>query len=241
MDILDLYEQWARTYDRQRNLTRDLDRSVSREILSRFHFRVILEFGCGTGKNTSLLGRIGDKVLAMDFSPAMIRRARAKRNSADIFFAVADIARPWPCPDASVDLITVNLVLEHVHDLNAVFAEASRCLVPGGRLFICELHPFRQYRGVKAHFQTGGATVQIPAFTHHISDFLATAQRCRLILENFREWRHAEDQGGLPRLVSFMFEKRSKVMAIRPIRPSSDSTGRRRRRKPSSSRPPATT
>jgi protein-L-isoaspartate O-methyltransferase len=35
----------------------------------------VLEIGCGTGKNTSVLAQIGEKVLALDFSENMIEKA----------------------------------------------------------------------------------------------------------------------------------------------------------------------
>ncbi len=69
------------------------------------------------------------------------------------------------------------------------------------------LHPYRQYQGVRANFQRERETTYIPAFVHHISDFIDAAKHTGLILESFKEWWHAEDQNKLPRLVSFMFEK----------------------------------
>ncbi len=81
-------------------------------------------------------------------------------------------------------------------------------MVEGGRFFICELHPFRQYQGIKARFQGDQGTSEIQAFVHHISDFLEAAEKSGLTLEDFREWWHEEDQDKPPRLVSFTFEKR---------------------------------
>lgn len=203
------YTQWAATYDTDRNLTRDLDQQVTRTVLGERRYRSILEIGCGTGKNTGLLARIGDEVHAIDFSEGMLAQARAKGFGAAVRFTQADLIRPWPCPDRSVDLISCNLLLEHIGDLHFVFAEAVRCLAPSGDLFVCELHPFKQYLGSRAVFHRDDARIEVPAFVHHISEFLDAAARAGLTLTSLKEWWHADDQQAPPRLVSFMFAKQT--------------------------------
>ena len=208
MTIQDAYTDWSATYDSDRNLTRDLDQHVARQELERFRCKSILELGCGTGKNTPLLASVGERVHALDFSAGMIEKARAKVTSAHVTFEIADIIKRWPCKDQSFDLIACNLVLEHIEDLNFIFAEASRVLIEGGRFFICELHPFRQYLGTQARFQRDDDTKHIAAFTHHITDFTNDALANGLGLIERKEWWHEEDVGKAPRLISFLFENR---------------------------------
>lgn len=207
MNIQDAYTDWAATYDEDRNRTRDLDQQVTQATLGHQHFGAIVEIGCGTGKNTALLAQLGDRVRALDFSTGMLARARAKVQAANVTFAEADLTQPWPVADSSADLVVCNLVLEHIEDLHFILAEAGRVLTPGGRFFICELHPFRQYAGTVANFQRAAGAVQIDAYVHHISDFLAAAAASGFALASLREWWHAEDEGKPPRLVSFVFEK----------------------------------
>jgi ubiquinone/menaquinone biosynthesis C-methylase UbiE len=209
MNTREAYTSWSATYDADRNLTRDLDQVVTRASLANLRCKSVLEIGCGTGKNTPLLAQIGERVCALDFSEGMIAQAKAKLRFDHVNFVVADITKPWPCEELFVDLIVCNLVLEHIRDLSFIFSEASRVLVDAGHFFICELHPFRQYQGTQAKFQRGAETVEIPAFVHHLSEFTEAAVRHGLSLRSFREWWHEEDeQDKLPRLVSFMFEKR---------------------------------
>jgi malonyl-CoA O-methyltransferase len=68
MKIQDAYTRWSATYDSDRNGTRDLDRQVTESTLADRKYQNILELGCGTGKNTALLDRIGRRILALDFS-----------------------------------------------------------------------------------------------------------------------------------------------------------------------------
>ena len=107
------------------------------------------------------------------------------------------------------DLISCNLVLEHIKDLLHIFAQAARVLKPGGIFLANELHPFRQYKGTKARFERGTETVKVEAFVHHISDFIHVAEANRLALVKLNEYWHEEDTAKPPRLVSFIFSKPS--------------------------------
>lgn len=209
MTIRGAYTAWAATYDTDENRTRDLDQAVTAELLGGRRVARALEIGCGTGKNTALLGRISAAVLGLDFSDGMLARARAKLAAPHVAFARADLTRPWPCAGGSVEIIACNLVLEHIEQLAPVFAEAARCLHPGGLLLVSELHPCRQYAGTQARFAAPDATVRIPAFVHHISDFLAAAAGAGLTLQALREWWHADERDRPPRLVSFELLRRA--------------------------------
>jgi SAM-dependent methyltransferase len=208
MSIQDAYDYWSSTYDTDSNFTRDLDAIVTQKKLGDLHFNTILEIGCGTGKNTSFLAQIGDRVYALDFSGAMMDKAKERVQAENVTFSLVDITQPWQVKDGSMDLVVCNLILEHIEDLGFVFSEAARSLSPNGKFFVSELHPFKQYQGRKAIFERDGATIEIQAFVHHITDFLEAAKENGLTLVELKEWWHEEDQNEPPRLVSVMFEKR---------------------------------
>lgn len=208
MKIQDAYTRWSTTYDSDRNLTRDLDRRVTESTLRDRKCQNILELGCGTGKNTALLDRIGRKILALDFSPGMLQQAKTKLKTDHVFFVRADLTKPWPAKTGSFELVVCNLVLEHIEDLEPVFYQASQSLTAGGEFFVSELHPFRQYQGTQASFRNEQETVEIDAFVHHLSDFTEAARENGFSLKSMKEWWHEEDLNKPPRLVSFLFEKR---------------------------------
>ncbi len=208
MAIQAAYNEWSHTYDSDNNATRDLDQVVTGRVLGKLRFESIIEIGCGTGKNTVLLSRLGGRVHALDFSEGMLAKAKGKLEQLpNIIFSVADVTKCWPCAERSAKLVACNLVLEHVRELSPVFSEAARVLVKGGWFFICELHPFRQYQGTVANYRSGAQMTQIPAFVHHISDFLESAQNWGFTLKALQEWWHEKDDGKPPRLVSFLFER----------------------------------
>jgi malonyl-CoA O-methyltransferase len=207
MNVLEAYAEWSHTYDDDRNLTRDLDEDVMRQTFAGTQYGTILEIGCGTGKNTALLAAIADRVQALDFSEAMIAQARRRVLPEKVKFTVSDLTKRWPVADSSINLISCNLVLEHLENLSFIFAEAARVLDSDGRFFISELHPFRQYLGTQARFQRNQETRSIDAFVHNVTDFTENARNHSLKLEALREWSHAEDKGKPPRLISFMFKK----------------------------------
>ena len=199
MNIQQAYNNWSTTYDSDENRTRDLDQVVTEKTLANWQCKSILELGCGTGKNTRFLSQIGESVHAIDFSEGMISLAREKLKCRNVTFSFADITHPWHCDNASVDLVVCNLVLEHIENIAFIFSEASRVLVAGGHFFICELHPFRQYQGTQANFQTTHGTREIQAFVHHISDFLDAAKSSGFCLKELNEWWHETDQNKLPK------------------------------------------
>jgi len=211
MSIANAYSAWAATYDTDRNLTRDLDAEVTRQRLGTQPLSVIVEAGCGTGKNTGYFSQLADEVHALDFSHGMLDVARRRVTAPNVHFHQADLSGDWPCPANGANLVSFNLVLEHIQDLAGVMRQACKALRPGGRIFISELHPFKQYQNSQARFLTSqGEEVKVPAFTHHVSDFLGAAEARGLRLLRFDEWWHPEDpRGAVPRLASFVFQSPS--------------------------------
>ena len=210
MSIDAAYTRWADRYDTDHNRTRDLDRSVTAEVLGARRFGMSIEAGCGTGKNTSLLAGISSSVLAMDFSAGMLDRAKDRVREPHVTFCHTDLLTAWPCDTGVADLVSCNLVLEHVEELDWVCGEAARTLRPDGLFFICELHPFRQYLGTQANFvDNEGSPVVIRAYTHHLSDFIRSASGAGFTLDRVDEWWHAEDTDKPPRLLSLLLKKRA--------------------------------
>ena len=207
-EVAAAYDRWAATYDIDPNRTRDLASTVLRQRDLDITGRDVIEIGCGTGNNTRWLAERAGNVLALDFSEGMLRQASARVHSPLVRFARHDIRFAWPVADASADLIIIMLVLEHIEDLEPVFAEAARALRAGGLLFLCELHPTRQMSGRQAEFtnRETGEQERIPAYLHEISEYVNTGLKAGFELAHLGEWRDSNaPRSEMPRLLSAEF------------------------------------
>ena len=122
MNIQSAYNIWSESYDENKNLTRDLDAKIVRKEFSNQKFNSILEVGCGTGKNTIFFSEIADKVYAIDFSRGMISKAKEKIKSDNVQFTQSDITRKWPIENNTIELVTCNLILEHIESVDFIFS-----------------------------------------------------------------------------------------------------------------------
>jgi ubiquinone/menaquinone biosynthesis C-methylase UbiE len=154
MDVKEAYNNWASQYDTNLNKTRDLEARALRASLASVTFDNCLEIGCGTGKNTIWLMEKASHVTAVDLSDEMLAKAREKISSSKVQFVQANITQPWTFARSSYDLVTFSLVLEHIEHLGDIFEKVFGVLKTGGHMYIGELHPFKQYTGSKARFET---------------------------------------------------------------------------------------
>lgn len=93
---------------------------------------VVVEIGVGTGAVALPLAQRGHQVVGFDLSLPMLSRAHDRLG---VRVARAD-AHHLPVPAAAVSNVVMVWVLHLVADLPAVVAEATRILVPGGRLAV---------------------------------------------------------------------------------------------------------
>ncbi len=199
------YNSWSEIYDTNINKTRDLDKKATIQTLSKYNFRAVLELGCGTGKNTVFLLQKAKNIIAIDFSEKMLQKAKEKIKSSSVQFQKADINKRWAVNNSSFDLITCSLTLEHIENIDFIFNQAYQKLKPEGHFFVCELHPYKQYTGSKARYETPNGIELLETYTHHVSDYLSAAQNSNLQLIELNEW--FDEDTNLPRLISFVFRK----------------------------------
>ncbi len=199
------YNQWAEQYDTNKNRTRDLEAISLRSALAELNFQHCLEIGCGTGKNTEWLLTKTRCITAVDLSEGMLAKAREKINNQRVQFIQADITQPWEFIRDPVDLATFSLVLEHIEDLDAVFSKLSQVMAPKGYVYVGELHPFKQYLGTKARYETQEGLQIVTCYNHHVSEFFQAAKNHGFQLIHLQEW-FDDDHKDLPRILSMIFQ-----------------------------------
>jgi ubiquinone/menaquinone biosynthesis C-methylase UbiE len=208
MDVKQAYDIWAAQYDTTINSTRDLEAISLRTTLADFQFDLCLEIGCGTGKNTEWLLQKAKQVLSVDLSDEMLSVARKKINSDKVRFLQADITREWDFTNQVFDLVTFSLVLEHIENLDDIFNKVSKATAPNGFVYVGELHPFKQYTGTKARFDTGDGQQIVPCFNHHVSDFIKSAKDHGFEIENLAEFFDGNDRTSVPRILTLILRKK---------------------------------
>ncbi|MFF2012683.1 class I SAM-dependent methyltransferase [Streptomyces sp. NPDC058195] len=135
------YDTVATSYaDHTRHLLDDAP--GERDVLARFAGLVrargggpVADVGCGTGRVTAHLNRLGTDAFGTDLSPGMIEVAR--REHPGLRFdtgSMTDLA----LPDASVSGLIAWYTLIHVpdHEIGPVLAHFRRVLRPGGPLLL---------------------------------------------------------------------------------------------------------
>lgn len=207
MNIKQAYNSWADKYDTNQNKTRDLDKKATIKTLEKYEFSNVLELGCGTGKNTIYLLEKAQRIIGLDFSEEMFQKAQNKITNKRVKFVNADLTKKWDVVNEFANLITCSLTLEHIKNLDFVFNQAYQKLQKNGYFFICELHPFKQYMGSKARYESKNKIIELKTYTHHISEYLSCAEKNGFLLIEINEWFDEEIENEIPRLISFVFKK----------------------------------
>ncbi len=207
MDTKKAYNAWSKQYDTNINKTRDLEAAALKETLANIAFDNCLEIGCGTGKNTEWLLTKAKQITAVDLSEEMLARAKEKISSDKVQFVEADINEEWMFTNDKFDLVTFSLVLEHIENLESIFKKVANVIKPGGFVYVGELHPFKQYTGSKARFETNEGLQVVPCFNHNTSDFTNAAKYYGLEIADINEYFDNDDRTIIPRIITFLFNK----------------------------------
>ena len=139
------FREHAAEWDRLRKL-HAADEAVEQAIqkaLGDKPFRSLLDLGTGTGRMLELFGSSIDRGLGIDMSLDMLLLARARLERAGLRHCsvrqgdIYDLS----VPRDSFDVVIIHQVLHYLDDGARAIKEASRALVPGGRLLVIDFAP----------------------------------------------------------------------------------------------------
>ena len=136
-----LYTSWARKYDVDNNLLIFLEEKVFKDFIGGVSEKNVLDFGCGTGRYAIPLAKRGARVVAVDFTNSMLKRAKekAKKDKLDIRFEKTDITKYKP--KRKFDLIISMLVLDHIKNLKRIVSVIDNASKIGTAAVISNVHP----------------------------------------------------------------------------------------------------
>jgi SAM-dependent methyltransferase len=135
---------------------------------------VVVDLGSGGGLDVFLAAKMvgpAGRAIGIDMTPAMIERARTnakKGGYTNVEFYQSTIDR-IPLPDASVDCVISNCVLNLAPAKSAVFREIARILKPGGRMAVSDIAlrqelPEAVARSVAAYVGCIAGAIQIDVY-----------------------------------------------------------------------------
>ena len=184
------YDRWAEVYDRDDNPLIQLEERHFGTLMGEVAGLAVVDVGCGTGRQSLRLAAAGARVTGIDFSEAMLRRARSKPGAEAVTFIRHDLAQPLPFKTGSFDRVTCCLVLDHIKELDAFFAELRRLSRPWGFIAISVMHPAMSLRGVQARFidPASGRRISPASRAHQMSDYLMAALRAGLAVDQVSEF-----------------------------------------------------
>lgn len=102
--------------------------------------KIILDLGCGTGRNANYLAENDNTVIGIEISKTAIEiaKARAKESRVAVEYRVGDIGVPYEIEDASIDIIldvtSSNSLDDKGRDI--YLNECVRVLRDGGYMFV---------------------------------------------------------------------------------------------------------
>lgn len=159
----------------------------------------VVEVGVGSGPNLRFYGPGVERVIGLDPSAELLRRAAAAHATAPVHLLRA-AAEAMPLGDGSMDSAVMTWTLCSVADQRASLAEIRRVLRPGGTLLFVE-------HGLAPDARVAGWQKRLDPVWWRISCHLDTPVERLLAEAGFTlVERRAEYPGGGPKALAFMTE-----------------------------------
>lgn len=171
------YDRWAATYDTMGNWLLDLEEPEVDAALGDPANVDVLDVGTGTGRHAIRLAAAGARVTALDFSAAMLTKARAKPGADRVRWIAHDVDTALPFADATFDRVLSALVLEHIPlaRLGPFFREMGRVTRHDGRIVVTAMHPAMFLKGISANFHDEEGEIRPRSYVATLSDYVMGA------------------------------------------------------------------
>ena len=166
------YRLWAPRYEAETAVSYLEDRLVT-ALTAPIAGRRLLDAGCGVGRR---MRRTPARLaIGVDAVPEMLQ---SSERVAPV--AAADL-RALPFATASFDVVWCRLVIGHIRELDATYAELARVCRAGGAIIITDFHPDAVAAGHRRTFRDAdGTTHEIEHYVHDHESHATSAARAKL-------------------------------------------------------------
>lgn len=177
-DVFEGYSAWAETYDDYPNLLLEVEEPIVKALIPKTEYGKALDIGCGTGRYSNILSKLGYSVTGVDQSLAMLRKAKSKVHNAK--FIRGQITN-LPLSDESFDFAICALVLTHSKSLTPAISEINRVVRKGGMIILSDQHPlFIALGGQAVFYDKKGNKGTIREYVHWHSEYLDIFKKLKL-------------------------------------------------------------
>lgn len=173
----DAYTMWAPHYSAETAVSALEDRTVA-ELGVRTAGRRVVDVGCGSARRLMrLVDGAADRAtlaIGVDVTTRMLGEAPPAIRRA---VAGGDV-RALPIASEAFDVVWCRLVIGHLRELDAAYAELARVCARGGRIVITDFHPDAVAAGHRRTFRGEDGVVR--EIEHHVHSPAAHARAAAL-------------------------------------------------------------
>lgn len=128
---------YAPQYDEKKAFLDSFENNILGRFFQELKGKKVLDVGCGTGRTISDLKKAGANVVGVDPSEEMLKIAKKKFSSVEMF---AGEIENLPFEDESFDVVVTLFVIAHLKTLDKAFQEIYRVLKPGGVFIVSNIN-----------------------------------------------------------------------------------------------------
>jgi len=193
LGVREAYRLWAPTYAAETAISAieaDLVDAMTPDLSD----ARLLDAGCGEGRR--LLRAGAASAVGVDLSPEMLRVGIGLGIDRPAFRTLVGDVRALPLPDRAFDVVWCRLVIGHLQEIDAAYAELGRVADRGATVIVTDFHPQAQAAGHRRTFRADGEVHEIEHYVHTLQSHVEAAGAAGLRLSASAEGRVGPDVRG---------------------------------------------
>jgi ubiquinone/menaquinone biosynthesis C-methylase UbiE len=173
------YDLLAPEYDSQtKNLLMLLDGKLSISLIQQIEIKnkIIVDFGCGTGRHWKMLYEMQAKeIIGLDVSNNMLNILKSKFPEASTHLLKSHKLNTLN--DNCCNVLFSALTLGYLQNLHETFSEWDRILTNNAHIVFTDLHPSLLAKGAERAFSVNSKVISVRNYLHTLDEVRLTAKK----------------------------------------------------------------